>query len=500
MDRIQKLKLNTTFSLLNRIATIITGFILLRLILLYFGSEVNGLVSSIKQFLSIITFLDLGLGSVVQASLYRPIAKGDNEKISLVLSSAKNYFQKIAYILIVYVFVLIIFYPLVVNRTLSYPATGSLIFAMSIRTFSQYYFGIINEFLLDADQRSYVNLGSELLVVLLNLVVAVILITQGFSIQTVMISASLIFSIRPIFLAYYVNKNYNISFNMKAKEDPINQRWNGVGQHIAWTVQNSIDIVILTLFSTLEIVSIYSVHHLVTQGVKVLIQSLTNGIRSFFGDLLANEEVKLLNHYFNLIEWGIHTGVVFLFGMTAILINSFVGIYTSGVNDVNYYVPLFSLIFVISQAVYSIRTPYKTMIFSAGHFRETQLSSFIEVIINITFSLLGLYYFGLVGIAIGTLLSMIYRTIYLVIYLSRNILFRPINIFIKHINVDILTFLIMLVIGRTVTNLITINSFIIWLGVSVLLGIISLVIILLINMVFYRGIINSLIRKLHKRF
>src|SRR5699024_5583613 len=105
----------------------ISGIILPRLILVQYGSEVNGLVSSIAQFLSVITFLDLGVGSVVQSALYRPLAKNDTQQISEVLKSARNYFRKIAYVLIFYVILLVIFYPKIVNAiSLDYLSTAML--------------------------------------------------------------------------------------------------------------------------------------------------------------------------------------------------------------------------------------------------------------------------------------------------------------------------------------------------------------------------------------
>ena len=120
-------------SLLNRIVRIISGLILPRLILLYFGSTTNGLVASIRQFLSIITFLDLGVGSVVQSALYRPLAQKDNEQISAVLFAARNYFKKIAYILVVYIGLLIVFYPFFIDSIFEFLPTVFLILSLSIR-------------------------------------------------------------------------------------------------------------------------------------------------------------------------------------------------------------------------------------------------------------------------------------------------------------------------------------------------------------------------------
>ena len=74
MNRIKKkLLMNTSASLIFEISTIVTGFIIPRLILSSYGSEVNGLVNSITQFLGIISFLELGVGSVIQSSLYKPL-------------------------------------------------------------------------------------------------------------------------------------------------------------------------------------------------------------------------------------------------------------------------------------------------------------------------------------------------------------------------------------------------------------------------------------------
>ena len=70
--RKKKLIYNTISSLIFQVTTIVCGFILPRLILNAFGSNVNGLVNSITQFLGIISFLELGVGAVVQSALYKP--------------------------------------------------------------------------------------------------------------------------------------------------------------------------------------------------------------------------------------------------------------------------------------------------------------------------------------------------------------------------------------------------------------------------------------------
>src|SRR5699024_3022423 len=146
------------------------------------------------------------------------------------------------------------------------------------------------------------------------------LIYSGLSIQMVKMATSLIYLIRPIYLKHYVDKHYGIDYKVEFEGEPIKNKWNGMAQHLAYTVTTSTDVVVLSLFSSLENVSIYAVYNMVVSGIQMLISSLTNNFVSFFGNLLAKDEIVLLNEYFNKIEWLVHTFVIFLFGMTAVLI------------------------------------------------------------------------------------------------------------------------------------------------------------------------------------
>ena len=68
--------------LILQMFTILSGFILPKIILTSFGSEVNGLVSSLNQFLSYISLVEGGITGVVMANLYKPIVEKDEQKIS----------------------------------------------------------------------------------------------------------------------------------------------------------------------------------------------------------------------------------------------------------------------------------------------------------------------------------------------------------------------------------------------------------------------------------
>lgn len=494
--RKKKLAANTVSSLLFRICTIICGFILPRLILSNYGSEINGLVNSITQFLGIIAFLELGVGAVVQSSLYKPLADKDNEQISRIAVSGQKFFSKIAYILVGYVILLFFIYPYIANQNFSFIFTGTLILTISISSFAQYYFGIINSLLLTADQRGYISYNVQTITLILNTFACFILIRLGASIHVVKLVTSLIYIIRPIVLSIYVKKNYKINWKIRYEEEPIKQKWNGVAQHIASVVLDSTDSIVLTMFASLKAVSVYSVYNTVVSGVKQLLLAMTNGIQSLMGELWAKQELDELKRFFGWVEWIIHTGTVFAFGVTSILIIPFVQLYTNGVHDANYIQPVFSFLIIIANAGHCLRLPYNIMILAGGHYKQTQSNYIIAAVINIVVSVLAVKKWGLIGVAIGTLIAMFYQTVWMAIYNSKNLICWPIKKFTKQIFVDCVTVLCFSIVA-IILKLNTVT----WLGWVVyafIVVIMAMIIQVFINILLYKNYIKQLAESIKK--
>ncbi|MDK6856392.1 polysaccharide biosynthesis C-terminal domain-containing protein [Aerococcus sp. UMB1112A] len=496
MDNIKKLKLNSSFSLVNQILLIVSGLILPRFILNFYGSEINGLQSSIGQFLSIINFLELGVGSVVQSALYQPLVRGDIDRVSSIASAANHFFKRLAGILLIYVVILCFTFPFFIDSPLSNISTIFLIIAMSISLFSQFYFGLVNQIILNADQKNYIQILGSMATIILNLILSVILIYTGFGIVTVKFVSGLVFLIRPLYLYFYVKRNYNISTSSHFTKDAIPQKWNGIAQHVAYVILDSTDIVVLTIFSTLKNVSVYTIYNLVINGIKLLLSSFTSSFQSFFGHMIAEERISELNLHFNRIEWLMHNASTLLFSLTASLIVPFVKVYTSGINDADYNAPIFALMLCLAQLVYCIRIPYTAVVLSAGHYKQTQASAIIEALLNVVLSIILVSNFGLIGVAVGTFLAVLYRTLYFIQYLSNNILHRSKKIFTKHMLVDILIFSITFWIGSFFDG--DIVNIIEWVKLAIVEGIIFSLVVLIVNLVFNREMVLAYLNRIWK--
>lgn len=484
---------NTISALLLQITAVFCGFIIPRLIMGTYGSEVNGLVNSINQFLHIISFMELGVGAVVQSALYRPLAMKDIVLVSGIMVSAKRYFKFVGKILLIYVVILIIIYPYIANSNFDCIYSGTLIASMAISYFAQYYWGLSNQLLLSADQRAYIHNYAQIFSLLLNAFACILLINNGASIQFVKFITSVIFLLRPIVLMIYVRNNYGIR-NERLDKDPIKQKWNGIAQHLASAAVDVTDNVVLTLFSSLSLVSVYSVYHLVVYGIRTFFFAVTNGgLQSVLGELYAKNNINKLHMLFSYTEWVIHTSACWLFSCTGILIVPFVRVYTYGISDVNYNQPIFAMLIVIAELIYCLRLPYNIMVKAAGRYKETQYSYLVSLLLNIIFSVVLVKKIGIVGVAVGTIIAMLYQLIWMAVYSSRYILMCPSTRFFKQIIVDIISVVICLYFASFLqSDSVDYTS---WTMMSLKCSIVCGVIVFIVNVVFYNKMIKNIIRR-----
>ena len=243
------IKINTASSLILQITTIISGLVLPRLLLSTFGSDVNGLTSSISQFLNFFSVLEGGISGVVLAALYGPVANGEDHKISEVVCAANKFLKKLGIGFLVYTAILAVIYPFT-NSIFSWPYSASLVVILSIGTFIQYYFSIVPQLIVRADNKVYVYNIVGILFNIFNITLTILCIHIWPEIHVVKFVSVLFFLIQPIVLNAYVNRHFDIDKNCKADEGVLKNRWSGFGINIANIITTNTDVIILTLLST----------------------------------------------------------------------------------------------------------------------------------------------------------------------------------------------------------------------------------------------------------
>lgn len=483
--RSKKSLINITTSILYQIIAILFGFIVPKLIIKNYGSSVNGLIESITQFLGYIVLLESGIGGVIKAVLYKPLAEKNEEELSKIIKSTSNFFKKIAYIYFAYIIVLSIIYPLIINKGFSNTYTALLIIIISTSSLFQYYFGLTYQLLLQSDQKAYIPNLVQAFTLILNTIIVYIATKLGLQIHIIELLIAIVYLIRPIFYNIYVNKKYNINKNVKPDKKIIAQRWDGFGQHIAYFIHSNTDIMILTIFlKDMKEISVYSVYLLIIKGIRMLFISISTGISPTFGNIIAKKEKNNLDKKFNFYLYTITNILFTVFTAAAVLIVPFVKIYTKGITDVNYIRPVFAIVLLIAEAIYCLRDPFGIIIFANGHYKETKKSAYIEALTNIILSIILVKKYQILGVAIGTAIAMLYRAIYYIWYMNKNLLKINIKKLIKNYTINILASLLAIFTIYILNIKVGTSSYFNWIISAFIITIIITIYNLLFNYIF----------------
>ncbi len=500
VSRTQKAKYNMLFSLIQQIVAFVCGLIIPRLMIGTFGSGAYGATASITNFLSYIVLIEGGMGAVTRSALYKAFAEKSNDKISAIICETRRFFRKLSMGFIFYVFLLALLFKQISHDTIfDYWYSFSLVIVIALATFAEYFFGISYSILLQADQVSYINILFKIVTTVLNTIGIIVLITLKCDLLVVKLLSSFVFVLRPILLSVYVRKKYHLR-TICSEEKYLTNKGSALGQHIAWTIHNNTDITVLTVFKDSTFVSIYSVYFMVTSQMQNLLNSFTTGMEAVFGSMYANKEDENLKRTFGYYETLISIIGISLFSTAAVLIVPFIRLYTSGVTDAQYIHPTFSLMLIIASLIYIMRTPYGHMIIAAGHYKETRMGAYGEAIINIISSIIFVYLWGLVGVAIGTVLATLYRQIYYAIYLSKHVLYRNVLLWVKRMIINTLTFSGIVIVCNCFLSNYTFSNYMEWAKAGILVTIIAGAITFCINLLTYRKDVIAILRRIRKKY
>lgn len=431
MRKFSETKLNICVSVIHQIFTAVCGLILPRLVLASFGSEANGLIASVTQILSYTVLLEGGIGGVMRAALYKPLADNDTEQLADIFYSGKRFFGKISLFFILFVVVLGAGLKLVIHTAFDWPYVFTMVLILGANTYFSYYAAISHRLLLTADQKLYIIQLFQILSTGVNLVLCIVAIRLGAGIHIVKLLTVATALVGPMFFCSYVRKHYSVSAKTQRKTYQLPQRRDGVIHHLAYFVHHNTDVVLLSLFSNLGNVSVYAVYRAVVSVLEQILASISSGIASRIGALWARKEISKLNETVDVYEV-CNTALTFSVGVVCyLLILPFVSIYTAGVSDADYDQPVFAALLICGSVAHCLLMPYSVTISAAGHYKETKLGAIGEVSVNLLVSILLVGPLGLIGVTIGTLLAMVFRLFYSVWYLSVDILKRPMWRFFK---------------------------------------------------------------------
>ncbi len=440
MNRSKLFFYNTLSSSIMQLFVMISGFIVPRVMLQYYGSEINGLLSSIMQFIGYFTLVEAGLSGAAIYALYQPLASRNYNLVNSIIVAAKNFYNKSGYLFILLTILLAIVFPLAVKTNTLTPISVSILVlisgfngALEFLTLSKY------RVLLTADQKTYIISLASIIHLISSTLIIIILAKLNTSIVVLKVVSLLSIFLRTLILMLYTKFKYKY-LNFKAKPDYslLNKRYYALYLQILKAIQLGAPIIILTFFiKDLKVVSIYVIFNMVIAGINGLLGIFMSGLAASFGNVIAKNENTILQKSFREFEFFYYSIITLFYSITFITIMPFIRLYTKGITDISYDLPILGFLFVLNGLLFNIKTPEGMLVISAGLYKETIIQSSIQGLIILVFGVIFVNFWGVYGVLIASILSNIYRDIDLLIYIPSKLtktsikksIFRVFNIF-----------------------------------------------------------------------
>lgn len=414
--RTKQALINTVSSILLQVVLAISGIIVPRFFTELYGSSVNGLVSSISQFISYLNLVEAGISAAGMVALYKPLADKDMVGINGVFSAANKFYKQSGLIFATLIGLLVVFYPFAVQNEIGdIGFIRTMIAVLSVSGIVDYFILGKYRMLLTADQRGYVLSLAQILGTVIMTVVSIILMELECSALLVKGVASAIYIFRSIIVVAYAKRYYK---GLSLKEEPntaaFSQRWAVLAHQIAGMVITNSAAILLTFFvseNALREVSVYALYNLVAYSLTSVLSSIQTGLGAGFGQVISKGEKEVLHKSFRTYEFIFFIITFVAYSCVAVLLHPFVTLYSAGFDDAEFYArwPVV-ILFTISGFLQTIRVPAVTIITAAGHYKQTRNRAIIEAVVNLTVSIILVKPLGIVGVVIGSCTSYLYRT------------------------------------------------------------------------------------------
>ena len=395
---------NSLFAIVGQAVSLIFGFVTRKVFINILGETFLGINGVFCSVLSLLSLTELGLGSAITFSLYKPIADHDDEKTGRIMNLYALAYRLVALIVTALGLCL---WPFLGKMTVEVPHL-KLIFLLFLANSAASYLFSYRRALITAAEMDWRNtLNNAVFQVLLNLAQLVILLRTG---------NYLLYLVAQLICTVASNIEISIAasrifpFLGRVKGLPDSETCSTIKSNVAAMFMTRFGSVAVTgtdnlLISTVSVAltGLYSNYLLILQTIQVILNQVMSAVTASVGNLIATDDSeKRLDIYKDVI-----LATAWLYGFSAIaldcLMTRFIfAFFGTGLEIPESAVHLMCLNFYLA----GIRQPNLMYINAAGLFKPVRFRGFVEAIINLVVSMIFLKFgMGLFGVLLGTTIS-----------------------------------------------------------------------------------------------
>lgn len=395
----------------NLFTTIISNLlnVISRTVFIYIlGADYLGVNGLFSNLLAMLSLAELGIGSAINFSLYKPVAEQNEKKIICLMSFYKKCYRIIAIIVFCIGMVMMLFLDYLVKDPGNIQHIR-LIFLIYVINTSYSYLLTYKNTLLNACQKDYLLLKSNLFFSILNILAQMIVLVITRNYICYLISNMLVLFLQRLYVNSLINRTFPIVLSkidekidkkelFTIKKNVKAMIWHKLGDYCI----NGTDNIIISMFLSIKIVGYYSNYLMIINMVMAYVNMIFNNMTASMGNLISIEKEEKRYLVFKKINF---IGV-WLYGFISvclfILLNPFLKLWIGKQYVLSF--PIVAVI-VLNNYMMGMRIPPFIVKSAAGLYAEDQFVPIVQSAVNLIVSIILAQKIGLIGVFIGTLVS-----------------------------------------------------------------------------------------------
>lgn len=400
------------------------SFLLPRLYLENFGSEVNGILSTIKQIFMYLFLLEAGVGLATTQALYKKLGEKDYQSTSEILSATNIYYKRTGFIYLAIVLAIAVVYAYVIPTSINHHVVFAIVILTALPALFSYFVQAKYRILMEVDGRKYVINNAETILQLASNIGKILVLLLSDSLVLIQLVYCLMSLAQLAFLYGYAKRRYRW-LDLKAKPDfaSISQKNSVLVHQLSGMVFNNTDVILISMLCDFKTVSVYTIYNIFFSQVQNFIATVVSSFTFALGQLFHTDREKFRELY-NAYETFYIMGTYIVYTLMAVFLLPLIQIYTGGITDAEYTNPLLLLLFVVMNLIANAKLPMSSVVEYSGDFQKTRSYAIVEMVINLTVSVVAIWWLGICGALLGTIAALFYRAIVTIRYSNRSILGR----------------------------------------------------------------------------
>lgn len=408
IDRITNSKRNMLFGIISRICYTVLPFINRTIIIYVLGVEYLGLNSLFSSVLNILNLAELGFGSAIVYSMYKPIAENDDNKICALLSYYKKIYRIIGLGILIAGIIALAFIDKLVKGDVPIDVNIRIIFLIQLlNVVISYFLWAYKTSLLSAFQREDLISKISIITICLQYVVQFVslFVFRNYYIYLVILP---IFTILNNILKAIVTNKYYSKYKCRGTLDYetksiITEKVRALLLHkIGGVVANSLDNIVISAFMGLVAIAIYNNYWYIYSSVCYFIAIFHNSVLAGIGNSIAMESRENNYRKFNDLNFVNVWIVGWCSCCLMCLYQPFMELWVG--KDLMYSLDVV-ILFVIYFYINMARRTVVTFKEASGLWTEDKYKPIVSAVFNIILNIILIQIIGIPGVVISTILS-----------------------------------------------------------------------------------------------